>query len=81
MTGCGDFFAEQPTELQSRNILKDLSQIHTVADPNAIIPDIYTRPPVILEMPKKGVKLFYFTRHHTPAKLAATVTPSGWTPK
>ena len=73
MTGCGEFFAEKPTELQTRNILKQLSQINTIADPNARIPDIYTRPPVILEMPGKGVKLFYFTRHHTPAKLTVTV--------
>ena len=74
MTGCGDFFAEEPTELQSRNILTQLSQINTVADPNARIPDIYTRPPVILDMPGRGVKLFYFTRHHTPAKLTSAIT-------
>lgn len=71
--GCGEFFAQKPTELQSRNILKELSQINTVADPNTRIPDIYTNPPVILEMPGKGVKLFYFTRHHTPAKLTVTI--------
>ena len=74
MTGCGDFFAEKPTELQSRNILKELSQIHTIADPNVRIPEIYTNPPVILDMAGKGVKLFYFTRHHTPAKLTAALT-------
>ena len=73
MTGCGEFFAAKPTELQSRNILKQLGQINTVADPNTRIPDIYTKPPVILEMPGKGVKLFYFTRHHTPAKLTVTM--------
>ena len=57
MTGCGDFFAEKPTELQSRNILKELSQIHTIADPNVQIPEIYANPPVILEMPGDGARM------------------------
>ncbi len=81
--GCGDFFAHKPTELQSRTILKDLSKIETVPDPNLEIPAIYQAPPEILPT-KKGFKLFYFTRHHTVDKLADiihqqlgnTVTPN-----
>jgi hypothetical protein len=67
--GCGDFFAHKPTELQSRTILRDLSKIETVPDPNLEIPAFYQAPPEILST-KKGFKLFYFTRHHTVDKLA-----------
>jgi Flp pilus assembly secretin CpaC len=69
LSGCGDFFAHKPTELQSRTILQDLSKIETVPDPNLEIPAIYQAPPEILAT-KRGFKLFYFTRHHTVDKLA-----------
>jgi len=69
LSGCGDFFAHMPTELQSRTILEELSKIETVPDPNVEIPAIYQAPPEILST-KKGFKLFYFTRHHTVDKLA-----------
>ena len=83
LSGCGDFFAHKPTELQSRTILQDLSKIETVPDPNLEIPAIYQAPPEILST-KRGFKLFYFTRHHTVDKLADlihqqlgnTVTPN-----
>jgi type II secretory pathway component HofQ len=68
-SGCGDFFAHKPTELQSRTILRDLNKIETVPDPNLEIPAIYQAPPEILST-KKGFKLFYFTRYHTVDKLA-----------
>ncbi len=70
--GCGDFFAEKPTELQSRSIIKDLSRIETVPDPNIQVPEIYTRPPEILDT-SSGIKLFYFSKYHAVEKLADIV--------
>ncbi|MHC4738311.1 MAG: hypothetical protein ACYS9Y_05335 [Planctomycetota bacterium] len=69
--GCGDFFAQKPSELHSKAILKELEQIRTVPDPNIPVPYIYKQPPAILEI-KDGVKLFYFTQHHTVGKFAST---------
>ncbi len=70
--GCGDFFAEKPTELQSRSIIKDLSRIETVPDPNIQVPEIYTRPPEILDT-SSGIKLFYFSKYNAVDKLADIV--------
>ena len=69
--GCGDFFAEKATELQAQSILQDLSRIETVAEPNAPLPYIYRQPPKIIET-KKGVKLLYFTKHHTVEEFAGS---------
>jgi len=71
-TGCGDFFAQKPSELHSKAILNELEQIRTVSDPNIGVPYIYKEPPAILET-KKGVRLFYFTQHHTVDKLASLI--------
>ena len=71
-TGCGDFFAQKPSELHSKAILNELEQIRTVSDPNIGVPYIYKEPPAILET-KKGVRLFYFTHHHTVDKLATLI--------
>ena len=70
--GCGDFFAEKPTELQAESILTDLSKITVVPDANISVPDIYKEPPEILET-KDGVRLFYFTRYHTVDKLSGLI--------
>ena len=73
LSGCGDFFAEKPTELQSRSILRDLGRIETVPDPNIQVPAIYQAPPEIMEV-EKGVKLFYFSRYHSVEKLNGIIT-------
>ena len=70
--GCGDFFAQKPTEIQSKSILSELSRVRTVPDPNIPVPYIYKQPPAILET-KDGVKLFYFTRYHTVDKLSGLI--------
>ncbi|MCK5000422.1 MAG: hypothetical protein KAS23_12845, partial [Anaerohalosphaera sp.] len=49
LSGCGDFFAEKPTELESMNILRELSQITRVPQAAFPIPDVYTQPPRIVE--------------------------------
>jgi len=70
--GCGSFFAEKPTELQSRLIINELSKIEPVPDANAPIPDIYRKAPKIMET-HKGIRLFYFARHQSVADLAKIV--------
>ena len=74
--GCGDFFAQRPTERQAESILSDLSRITVVPDVNIPVPDIYKEPPRIIET-KAGVKLFYFTRYHTVEKFAGPVKSDG----
>jgi general secretion pathway protein D len=70
--GCGNFFAQKPTELESRSILEDLEQIREIPDLNTPLPDIYLAEPKITA-DKDGAKLFYFTRHHTVDKLSTLV--------
>jgi len=71
--GCADFFAETPTELQSKSILHDLSKIQVLPDPNVTIPQIYQREPDIVQL-DGGAKLFYFTRHQNVKDIAHLVT-------
>ena len=70
--GCGEFFDEKATEIQSKSILSNLSAIKTVPDSNISVPYIYKQPPGILET-KDGVKLFYFTKYHTVDKLSLLI--------
>ncbi len=70
--GCGEFFDEKTTEIQSKSILSNLSAIKTVPDSNISVPYIYKQPPGILET-KDGVKLFYFTKYHTVDKLSLLI--------
>jgi type II secretory pathway component GspD/PulD (secretin) len=72
LCGCGEFFAHKSTEIQTKEIFRNLSQISTAADVNRALPDIYTAEPKVI-VAEDGVKLFYFTRHHTPAKLAGLI--------
>lgn len=74
--GCGDFFAQKPTELQSKQILDNLSRVEPVPDPNVPLPEVYRRPPKIVEQIVGGTpewKLFYFCRYHTSDKLREIV--------
>ena len=73
ISGCGFFFSEKPTELQSRLIINELSKIEPVADANAPIPDIYTKPPRIMET-NKGIRLFYFARYQSVTELERIIT-------
>ena len=70
--GCGDFFAQKPTEIEVQAILEDLSQIREVPDLNTPLPDIYLAEPKIMEG-KDDAKLFYFTKHHTVDKLSVLI--------
>ena len=76
LAGCGDFFAEKPTELESRNIIRDISKINYAPESQIPMPEVYNSPPRIVEGKigeVKDAKLFYFTRYHTPQELAKIV--------
>ena len=74
ITGCGveknvpelsevkEFFGRQPTEIESRAILNEISQIRENPNIANILPDRYRQPPQRLIV-DDGVKLFYFTKH------------------
>ena len=72
LSGCGDFFNTKPTELESRVVLDELSQVREsqhIANP---LPEVYRQPPSRVTI-AGGVKLFYFTRH-LPVKQLADLT-------
>lgn len=72
-SGCGEFFAQKPTELQSKKIRRDVKTVQPVPEPNLVIPEIYQMPPKIVEQVVGGAaewKLFYFCKHHTSDQLA-----------
>jgi len=73
ISGCGDFFASKPTELESRAILSELSQVRESPHIGNPLPEMYRGPAKRVKV-KDGVKLFYFTKHHTVDKLAGLVT-------
>ncbi|UCG58035.1 MAG: hypothetical protein JSU70_00735 [Phycisphaerales bacterium] len=67
LCGCKDWPDEGATDVQARAILRDLSRIETVPDPNAPIPGVYKAPPKIVKQMVGGAeewKLFYFCQYH-----------------
>jgi len=72
ISGCGDFFAQKPAEIQSQVILSQLKQIRenpAVANP---LPELYRGEPKKIEF-KDAVKIFYFTKQHSAESLAKLV--------
>ena len=76
LTGCGDFFAAKPTELESRNVLRELAQIDLAPQNELFTPDMYKKEAKIVEGKigdSTDARLYYFTRHHTADKLASLI--------
>ncbi|MHC5076877.1 MAG: hypothetical protein ACYTFM_10660, partial [Planctomycetota bacterium] len=76
IAGCGDFFAQKPTEIQSAAIIRQLGGVDTTPDPNEPLPDIYKSPPKIMEQVVGGVveyKLVYFCKYHTSDSLKSII--------
>ena len=71
--GCGDFFATKPTELESRAILSELSQVRESPHVDNPLPEIY-RGPAKRITTKAGVKILYFTKHHAVDQLVQLVS-------
>ncbi len=70
--GCEDWPDEKVALLQAQGILRDLSKIQTVPDPNVSVPDVYKAPPRKVKHTISGKeewKLFYFCKYHTSDQL------------
>ncbi len=72
LSGCGDFFAQKPTEVQAREILEELGQVRESPHIHNPLPEVYRQPPARLQI-REGTKLFYFTKHHPAGNLAGLV--------
>ena len=72
VSGCGDFFAEKSTEIESKAILKELGQVRESPHTQNPLPRMYRQPTERLAI-KDGVKVFYFSKHHPVDDLAALV--------
>ena len=68
LSGCHDWPDERATAIEAQNILRDLSRIETIPDPNLLGPAIYRSPPKKLKQVVGGGeewKLIYFCQYHT----------------
>jgi hypothetical protein len=72
LNGCGDFLATKPTEVESKVLLDELSQVRESLYIQNPLPEVYRQPPVRVTV-AGGVKLFYFTRQHPVKQLAELV--------
>lgn len=72
LAGCGDFFAERSTEIQSVAILEELGQVKESPFTANPVPEMYQQRATRLTI-KGGVKLFYFTQNHPANSLAGLI--------
>ena len=73
--GCGDFFAEKPTELESKKILQNLSTFDVITDEDRLRVTEFA-PPKIIDQNIHGInesKLFYFGKYHTSSELVSLI--------
>jgi Flp pilus assembly secretin CpaC len=76
LCGCHDWPDERVTAIEAQNILRELSQIETVPDPNIEGPAIYKSPPIKLKQIVGGAeewKLVYFCQYHTAEEMKQIV--------
>ncbi|NLH15403.1 MAG: hypothetical protein GX455_02380 [Phycisphaerae bacterium] len=76
LMGCGDFFGTKPTELESKNLLRELETVKLTPNLDIPLPEVYKQPPKIVETvlgDAKDARLYYFSRYHTVDKLKALV--------
>ncbi|MHC4757793.1 MAG: type II secretion system protein GspD [Planctomycetota bacterium] len=76
ISGCGDFFAQKPTEIQSAAIIRELGGIDDTPDPNVPKPAVYKAPPKIMEQVVGGeveYKLVYFCKYHRSDELKTLI--------
>jgi len=71
-TGCGDFFSQKPTEIETRVILNELKQIRENPNVKNALPELYRQGPDRIQV-KDGVKVLYFTRQHPADTLAKLI--------
>ncbi len=76
LAGCHDWPDERVTAIEAQNILRQLSEIDAVKEPNIPIPPMYRLPPKKTRQVVGGAeewKLFYFAKYHTAEKLEMIV--------
>ncbi len=72
IAGCGGFFSQKSAEVQTQVLLNELRQVPENPNIRNPLPELYRKPPMRMGV-KDGVKVFYFTRHQPPTKLAELV--------
>ena len=73
LSGCGEFFAKKPIEIQTEEILNGIRQIKENPNVKNPLPEMYRGPAKRIKV-KDEVKLFYFTKNHTVDKLSGLIT-------
>jgi hypothetical protein len=62
LAGCGEFFEKKTTELESKEVIQDISRVRENPNTGNPLPDVYIETPRRLYV-EDGVKLFYFTKY------------------
>ena len=62
LSGCGDFFEKKATEIETRRILNDLSEVKKSSYVNNKLPELYLSEPKRIKV-DDGVKVFYFCKN------------------
>jgi len=72
-----EFFQAKPTELESMNTLRDLKSIKPVTGGEILKPQMYLKPPEIVEGTVAGnpdAKLYYFCKYHSTGEIVNLLT-------
>lgn len=62
LAGCGEFFEKKTTELESKDVIQEISRVRENPNVGNPLPDVYLEGPRRLHV-EDGVKLFYFTKY------------------
>ena len=62
LAGCGEFFEKKSAELESKEVIQDISRVRENPNVGNPLPDVYLEGPRRLHV-EDGVKLFYFTKY------------------
>lgn len=77
MSGCGDFFAKKPTELESKLVIRDIARVRENPHIYNPLPSMYRTAPSRLPL-EDGVRMFYFTKHHPAKEIADDLKKMGF---
>jgi len=77
MSGCGDFFAKKPTEIESKTIIRDIARVRENPHIYNPLPEMYRTPPRRLAL-EDGVRMFYFTKNHPANEIAEDLKKLGY---
>lgn len=62
LAGCGEFFEKKTAELESKEVIQDISRVRENPNIGNPLPAVYVETPRRLHV-EDGVKLFYFTKY------------------